>query len=596
METHGRPRQAHREDYQVIAAIYARKSTEQERNESVDRQERCCRELAAAQGWHVDDRYVFVDHAMSGAEFAKRPGLQALIETLTRRPVPVQFLLVTDKDRLGREQIETAYLLKQFAQAGVRVVETTTGQPIALATPVDKVLLSVTGFAAEVERDQARQRTHQALLLKARQRQVTGGRVFGYCNRDVYPAGVDPATRPTRCHVERVVHESEAVVVQRIFTLYASGLGLRSLAHRLNAEGAPAPLPRRTGRPHGWAPSSVRAVLYRELYRGVILWNRTRKRDGWGRKHQTPRDPSEWVREADATLRIVSDEVWQAVHDRLASARQAYLRGTHGRVWGRPPSGVESKYLLTGMATCGACGATLHVRSRSHGRHRAFFYGCTAHHHRGPSVCRNGVELPMVETDEALLTTVEAQLLHPEVVQQAIREAVAQLSAAADTPPARAEALREELSNVTAKLDRLTQAVVLGGDLPTLVAEMQALERRRAYLDAEVQHLEHLGGLRATDLEALEPELPGAPPGLAGTVPRSCDGSATDAHHDLERTGNLYPADDGRRVGSRVHRRVFPGQAGRGHPRAKSGGGPKGNCMVVGHGLTFEVRGTAFWP
>jgi len=92
----------------------------------------------------------------------------------------------------------------------------------------------------------------------------------------------------------------------------------------------------------------------------------------------------------------------------------------------------------------------------------------------------------MVETDEALLTTVETQLLHPEVVQQAIRETVAQLSAAA-TPPARAEALREELSTLTAKLDRLTQAVVLGGDLPTLVAEMKVLERHRAYLEAEVR-------------------------------------------------------------------------------------------------------------
>ena len=70
------------------AAIYARKSTEQERGESVERQERCCRELATAQGWHVDDRYVFVDKAVSGAEFAKRPGLQALLETLTRRPCP----------------------------------------------------------------------------------------------------------------------------------------------------------------------------------------------------------------------------------------------------------------------------------------------------------------------------------------------------------------------------------------------------------------------------------------------------------------------------------------------------------------------------
>jgi len=152
---------------------------------------------------------------------------------------------VTDKDRLGREQIETAYLLKQFARAGVRVVEATTGQPIALATPTDKVLLLVTSFAAEVERDQARHRTHQALLLKARQRQVTGGRVFGYCNRDVYPAGADSATRLKRLYVERIVHEPEAVVVRRIFDLYASGLGLRSLAHRLND-----PTTRRRG--SGW--------------------------------------------------------------------------------------------------------------------------------------------------------------------------------------------------------------------------------------------------------------------------------------------------------------------------------------------------------
>ncbi len=113
----------------------------------------------------------------------------------------------------------------------------------------------------------------------------------------------------------------------------------------------------------------------------------------------------------------------------------------------------------------------------------------------------------MVETDEALLTAFEAQLLHPEVAQQAIREAVAQFSAAAATPPARAETMRDELSSVTAKLARLTQPVVLGGDLPTLVAEMEALERRRAYLEAEVQNLEEVGGLSVIDLETLEPEL-----------------------------------------------------------------------------------------
>ena len=47
----------------------------------------------------------------------------------------------------------------------------------------------------------------------------------------------------------------------------------------------------------------------------------------------------------------------------------------HGKLWGRPPSGVESKFLLTGFAVCGICGGSLCVRSRSDGRFRAYFYG-----------------------------------------------------------------------------------------------------------------------------------------------------------------------------------------------------------------------------
>ena len=35
------------------------------------------------------------------------------------------------------------------------------------------------------------------------------------------------------------------------------------------------------GRPAAWVSSSVRAVLRRPLYRGEIVWNQTRKRDGW---------------------------------------------------------------------------------------------------------------------------------------------------------------------------------------------------------------------------------------------------------------------------------------------------------------------------
>jgi hypothetical protein len=103
-------------------------------------------------------------------------------------------------------------------------------------------------------------------------------------------------------------------------------------------------------RPQAWAPSSVRAVLYRDLYRGEVMWNATRKRDSWGRKKRQARAAEDWIHLSSPVLRIVSDDLWRTAHARLNESRTTYLRGTKGRLGGRPASGVESKYLLPGLA------------------------------------------------------------------------------------------------------------------------------------------------------------------------------------------------------------------------------------------------------
>jgi site-specific DNA recombinase len=89
-----------------------------------------------------------------------------------------------------------------------------------------------------------------------------------------------------RSHVGRAIEPTEAEIVRTIFRLCAEGHGVKGIAKRLNDLGAPSPRAQQ-GRSQTWAPTSVRAVLYRPLYRGEIIWNRTQKRDRWGRKHQT---------------------------------------------------------------------------------------------------------------------------------------------------------------------------------------------------------------------------------------------------------------------------------------------------------------------
>ena len=100
------------------------------------------RAYAATKGWTVAEPHVYVDDGISGAEFAKRPGLVRLINALTPRP-PFQVLVMSEESRLGREQIETACLLKQLITAGVRVVYHLEDRERTLASPTEKLLLSV---------------------------------------------------------------------------------------------------------------------------------------------------------------------------------------------------------------------------------------------------------------------------------------------------------------------------------------------------------------------------------------------------------------------------------------------------------------------
>src|SRR5215468_8056617 len=169
----------------MIAAIYARKSTEQngvaDEQKSVARQVEHARDYARRNGWTVDDAHVYVDDGISGAEFANRPGFLRLMNALKPR-APFQVLVMSEESRLGREAIETAYALKQLVTAGVRVFFYLEDRERTIDSPTDKIMLSLTTFADELEREKARQRTYDAMVRKARAGHVTGGRTFGYDN------------------------------------------------------------------------------------------------------------------------------------------------------------------------------------------------------------------------------------------------------------------------------------------------------------------------------------------------------------------------------------------------------------------------------
>jgi site-specific DNA recombinase len=480
----------------ISAAIYARKSTTQEgraeEDKSVTRQVENARAWATANDCFVADAHVFMDDGISGAEFDRRPGLQALLRALSPR-APFSVLIVSEQKSIGRETYETGSIIKKLAEAGVEIFEYVHGRSLTPKTWLDKVTNAVLSAADEAHQRQTSERTKEAHTRKVQLGHVVGGRKFGYDNKHVY-GGEDVHGNPIRTHTERVINEAEAAAVLRVFQRCDEGYGLKATAKQLTAERVPAPRPfkrkndetdmRCPTAVRGWSPSTVRAILTCEMYRGVIVWNKTRKRNDWGKVERSrqlrKRAESEWQRIPAEHLRIVPEDLWVRVQTRRAETEGRTLRFSDGRMTGRPPKQVTHN-LLAGISQCAICGGGLTVETSPRKRGRVPEYLCARRRMNG--TCANVLRIPVSLMNEAVLQAIEEHALTPEAVNQVV------LVTERDDHRERQDAIARELLDVGKKIARLVDAVADGADVASLKTRLRELEARQAELRKEASAL-----------------------------------------------------------------------------------------------------------
>jgi Resolvase, N terminal domain len=118
----------------LIGALYVRKSNEQ--RDRIDEEKSVARQISRGRDFvnqklhgDVPEEFVFMDDAISGAEFDKRSDLARLLRCVEQKPrPPFAFLVVMEEARLGRETIEIPHIVKQIVQAGVRMFSYQTGR------------------------------------------------------------------------------------------------------------------------------------------------------------------------------------------------------------------------------------------------------------------------------------------------------------------------------------------------------------------------------------------------------------------------------------------------------------------------------------
>jgi len=445
----------------TIAAIYGRKSTDDERSaddgRSVDRQVALAREFAARQGWAVAEPWVITEEA-SGADFT-RAGLVRLLAGARQRPRPFDVLVVMAVDRLGREQVRTAALVQALHEAGVAVWTYQDGREVSFETPVEKFMLGVHGFGAEEYRHQVKLKTREALHRKAARGHATGSRTYGY--RLVRQGE----------HTEREIDAAEAAVVTRVFELSAEGYGDQRIVGILSADGVPAP-----GSRGLWSKEILRTMLRNELYRGVAIYGKTKSVDKGGSASKREWVPKkDWTRAKVPHLRIIDDALWQRVQVRKQKTREYYLRAPDGHLVSKPEAGIIASRMLNGIARCGSCGGALTYMGKKGPRPR---YYCIERSHRGQAACGNRHGVPMEELDKAVRLALHEMLAgRPDIVADLVEERDQRLRAEQAGQGDRREAALAEAAELERQIGHLVNALASGvaaADVTAGIAERRA--------------------------------------------------------------------------------------------------------------------------
>lgn len=447
-------------------ALYARFSSENQRDASIEDQLRQCRERAEREGWTVVETYS--DRAISGSSMI-RAGIQNLLADAQMGRFDM--VLSEALDRISRDQEDVAAVFKRLRFAGIPIVTLSEGE-------INELHVGLKGTMNALFIKDLAIKTHRGQRGRVENGKAGSGRAaYGY--RVIHQ--LDANGEPIRG--ERAIVEKQAEIVRRIFREYASGRSPKEIAFQLNREGVPG----LRNRP--WIDATIRGnpvagtgILNNELYAGVLVWNRQRfiKNPETGTRVSRVNPESAWIRTEVPHLRIVDDALWQAVRERqrgisalygpnLANTREGRAKRLH--LTNRPVT------LLSGLLTCGCCGGRISMVMTDR-------YACRNHLRKG--ICDNGRTIRRDEIEARVLAGLKEKLVSSEAVAEAVRAYAKETNRLNRDRRAQAETDQKALQKIERAIAGIMAAIEDGMYQPTMKARMAELERDKAEIAARM--------------------------------------------------------------------------------------------------------------
>lgn len=399
-----------------------------------------------------------------------RPGMHQLLAHIERGDVDQVFAEATS--RLAREPRDMLHIHEIIQYHRARLVTIPDGAMSAVMVGFKSIVdahLSKS-IADHVKRGQ------RAAVKAGR---TPGGIAFGYSQANT----IDQNGRAIRGL--RVIHAERAAIVTRIFEKYAANVSPKRIAEYLNEAGIPGP------RGQAWKASTIygdekrkNGILQNRIYIGQLVLNRTSKalHPDLRKERIRPNPESEWIVQDVPALRIISDELWEAVKTRRAqSAAQPF------RLQRRP------RRLLSGLGYCAQCGGAWIVIGDER-------WGCT--NRRNGGGCKNNRSITTKRYEERVLGGLQDRMLDPALVNAFVKEYHAEYARRAADQGRSRNRLERRLLDVERQIANLVAAIASGGAAFEEIKNALAKQKtEQARIRSDLQHLD------AVPVVALHPRI-----------------------------------------------------------------------------------------
>ncbi len=436
------------------AATYGRFSSPHQPDHSTVDQRELAIEYAERNGMKIVTH--FSDDAKTGRRARNRDGFQALCNAVRAKLIDV--VIIEIADRIARNTRIGAGFYDLIEHHGIEVH--------SLGGRVESLVFKMSIVVAEHQsRDNAvRTRARQIQRLKATGR-VVAGLAYGY--EEVEGDGLN-----------RRIVDAEAEVVRRIYEEYANGLSPNEIARRLNAEGIPGP----RGMP--WSNTTIRGdrarmtgIIRNPIYVGRILYGRTRfsiDPDTDTRKSSPAKSTDDIIEHESPELRIIDQDLWEAVQARLDSTAWTIKRDNKGRAMNRAH---RKQFLLSGLLICGCCGKPYAIMAKDR-------YGCSTRKNKG--TCDNAVTIKREHIEGRVLTGIKSRLLAGDLVERFVGRAQAAWEQIRKAEAREAGKTKRDLAACERQIGNLLDMIEQGLGNRTIVERLAAREAEKTELEGRL--------------------------------------------------------------------------------------------------------------